>query len=90
MSISMDPSRAGGCFARYDPYAAPAATPVLWRVECFRCGYEPPDGMAAPRVCPKCGSGSFEWSPVPGGLLLAATGTGPGMHEGSTGGRGDA
>lgn len=89
MSISMERYGSGGGFARYDPHAAPAAAPVQWRVECFRCGFEPADALAPPRVCPKCGSGSFEWSPVPGGLLLAATGTRPGMH-GSTGADDDA
>jgi rubrerythrin len=40
-----------------------------YRFECRTCGYGPPDGIAAPKQCPKCFASGWERFALPGSLL---------------------
>ena len=68
MSISMDRFASEGQFETYDPYPAIPRT-AMFTLQCKACGFEPEDVVAAPRLCPKCHSQTWERFTRPGSIL---------------------
>jgi rRNA maturation endonuclease Nob1 len=58
-----------GAFLTYDPFANAISRVAVFQLQCHCCGYEPADTVVAPKVCPKCGSESFERFARPGSIL---------------------
>ena len=68
MSISMERFASEGQFATYDAFHAPKRVPVF-QLQCRSCGFEPPDSVVAPRLCPKCHGEAWERFAKPGSIL---------------------
>jgi rubrerythrin len=69
MSISMEKFSSEGQFATYDPFQATISRVAMFHLQCHQCGFEPADGVIAPRVCPKCHSAAWERVTRPGSIL---------------------
>ncbi|MGD1277118.1 MAG: hypothetical protein ABR964_07845 [Tepidisphaeraceae bacterium] len=72
MSISMERFAFKGHFATHDPNPKSCASRAVFGLECHCCGYEPPDPVVAPTICPKCQSTSWERFVIPGSILKNA------------------
>jgi hypothetical protein len=69
MSISMDRFASEGLFTSYDPFAHVPQRISVFSLECRQCGYQTPDPVSAPRVCPKCHGQAWERFARPGSVL---------------------
>ncbi len=72
MSISMECFESHGHFATYDAYRPQAGHIPIFQVMCHFCGFEAPDAVVPPDVCPKCNAASWERTPRPGSILSNA------------------
>ncbi len=73
MPISMERFESNGLFATYDPFADSVHRVAVFSLQCRKCGYEPEDSVAAPKICPKCFGESFERFVRPGSILENAS-----------------
>jgi rubrerythrin len=72
MSIAMDRFASKGLFPTFNPVVAQQPRVSMYYVQCRSCGFEPEAAERAPRMCPKCGSRSWERFTRPGSLLADA------------------
>ena len=72
MSIAMESFASNGLFPTFQPMSAHQPRVNMYLVSCRSCGFEPEVSDRAPRMCPKCGSQSWEQSTRPGSLLADA------------------
>jgi hypothetical protein len=72
MSISMGMLGAEGQYATYDAHPSTARRLNIYQLQCRGCGYESGDAVAAPRICPKCRSASWERFILPGVIVRNA------------------
>lgn len=69
MVISMDRFSSQGHFASYDPFQSKAPAASIFILQCHSCGNELEKSVTAPRMCPKCGSQSWERMVRPRSIL---------------------
>lgn len=69
MPVSMDRFGSSGHFATWDPFARTPSRVAVFQIQCRSCGYDAPDTVSPPSVCPKCNGTTFERFARPGSIL---------------------